>query len=224
MKKADMKKQEINVSKDGPYLVSGMPLKKEIIICDEDEEPLKWKDGENCPVPENYALCRCGKSGNKPFCDATHAAIKFDGTEIADNRKYADIAEKYPGSKVDLNDAESLCSGAGFCHRQGGTWELTENSSKIESKKLAIEQACNCPSGRLVIFDKDKKIIIEPKFEKSISLVEDPERKNSGPIWVKGRVLIKSCDGKEYETRNRVTLCRCGKSKNKPFCDASHLS
>lgn len=65
--------------------------------------------------------------------------------------------------------------------------------------------------------------VLEREFEKSISLVEDPQNKVSGPIWVKGGVPVESSDGSTYEIRNRVTLCRCGKSKNKPFCDGSHI-
>ena len=42
-------------------------------------------------------------------------------------------------------------------------------------------------------------------------------------MWVKGGLRIESSDGTNYEIRNRVTLCRCGKSKNKPFCDSSHV-
>ena len=55
-------------------------------------------------------------------------------------------------------------------------------------------------------------------------LIENPEAGTSGPIWVKGGIPIESADGTEYETRNRVTLCRCGQSKNKPFCDGAHIS
>ena len=65
---------------------------------------------------------------------------------------------------------------------------------------------------------------IEPDLEPSISLIENPQTGTSGPIWVKGRIPIESADGFEYESRNRVTLCRCGKSNNKPFCDGSHTS
>ena len=45
----------------------------------------------------------------------------------------------------------------------------------------------------------------------------------SGPIWVRGGITVESADGREYEVRNRVTLCRCGQSSNKPFCDGSHV-
>lgn len=65
--------------------------------------------------------------------------------------------------------------------------------------------------------------MIEPEFEPSIELIEDPQEKASGPIWLKGGIELEAADGTKYETRNRVTLCRCGKSHNKPFCDGSHI-
>jgi len=88
-------------------------------------------------------------------------------------------------------------------------------------KRIAIEEAGNCPSGRLVIWDKKEKAI-EPEFEPSIVLVEDPQEDMSGPIWVRAGIPVESADGSTYEIRNRVALCRCGKSSNKPFCDGGH--
>ena len=81
---------------------------------------------------------------------------------------------------------------------------------------------CECPSGRLVAHDRDGKAI-EPDFEPSIGLVHDTQAAKMGPLWVRGGIQVESADGKPYEVRNRVTLCRCGKSRNKPFCDGSHL-
>jgi CDGSH-type Zn-finger protein len=127
------------------------------------------------------------------------------------------------GPTLRLKDASELCSVARFCHRAGGAWELTKHSDDPKARKIAIEEACNCPSGRLVVCDKKTGAVLEPELEKSISLVEDPQKKVSGPIWVKGGVPVESSDGTTYETRNRVTLCRCGKSGNKPFCDGSHI-
>jgi CDGSH-type Zn-finger protein len=43
-----------------------------------------------------------------------------------------------------------------------------------------------------------------------------------GPLWVRGGVRVVAADGTSYEVRNRTTLCRCGHSRNKPFCDGSH--
>ena len=46
----------------------------------------------------------------------------------------------------------------------------------------------------------------------------------NGPLLVYGTVRIKHADGKE-DVRNQTTaLCRCGSSKNKPYCDGSHIS
>jgi len=219
-----MKKGKIIISKNGPYLVSGsLPLGKEISKVGKEEEPEQWVKGKQYPIKENYALCRCGQSKNKPFCDGTHASIGFDGTEIASRKPYVEQAEKLEGPGVDLKDAQSLCAAGRFCHPKGGTWDQTLESDDPEKKKTAIEQACNCPSGRLVAYDKKTGKPIECKFTHSISLIEDPQAKSSGPIWVKGGVAIESEGGKSYETRNRMTLCRCGRSSNKPFCDGSHI-
>jgi hypothetical protein len=46
----------------------------------------------------------------------------------------------------------------------------------------------------------------------------------SGPLWVHGGIGVIGADGFAYEVRNRVALCRCGASRNKPFCDGSHVS
>lgn len=64
---------------------------------------------------------------------------------------------------------------------------------------------------------------IEPYLMQGISLLDDPEAAEKGPLWVKGGIEIEDAQGKCYPVRNRVTLCCCGKSKNKPFCDSSHM-
>jgi len=214
---------KVKITKDGPYVVSGkLPLRKEIIGIGNEGEPEEWVRGKDCPSDDTCTLCRCGQSKNKPFCDGMHIAIGFDGTETASRENFDKEAKKIVGPGMVLKDNSPLCAAARFCHRAGGTWELTKHSDNPKSKQIAIEEACNCPSGRLVACDKNGKAI-EPKLEKSIGLVEDPQNKVSGPIWLKGGVPVESSDGSLYEIRNRVTLCRCGKSRNKPFCDGSHI-
>jgi hypothetical protein len=97
------------------------------------------------------------------------------------------------------------------------------NSDDPEAKKIAIEEAGDCPSGRLVAWDKKTGKEIEPEFGQSIGVVEDKQAGTIGPLRVCGKIPVESADGPTYEVRNRVTLCRCGKSRNKPFCDSSHL-
>jgi CDGSH-type Zn-finger protein len=219
-----MENKRIRIEKDGPYHVLGnVPLGKEFSVPDSNNDPLKWQKGEDYKIEGEYALCRCGKSCNKPFCDGTHQKIGFDGTETASKESYEKQAEKIIGPEMDLMDVPSLCARARFCHRQGGTWDLTTKSDNPKAKEIAIEESCNCPSGRLTAIDKKTGKVIEPEFDTSISLIEDVPAGVSGPLWVKGGIPIESSDGSTYEVRNRQTICRCGKSCNKPFCDGSHI-
>lgn len=214
---------KVRVLKNGPYLVSGnVPLVKMTIQCDHGGIPAKWLMGEKLKTSENYSLCRCGQSKNKPYCDGTHAQVNFDGAETSDNEPFEKMAKEIDGPALKLKDAEILCASARFCHRGGDIWQVIPKSDEGWAKKNAIENACDCPSGRLVVVDKETDKIIEPTLEKSIGFIEDPAKGVDGPIWIRGGIPVYSAEGKLYELRNRITLCRCGKSTNKPFCDSSH--
>ena len=213
----------VKVIKNGPYVVSGnIPLLSMTIECDNKGTPAKWVIGEKMNTSENYALCRCGQSNNKPFCDGTHVKVNFDGTETSENELYEKIAKEIDGPTLKLKDAEILCASARFCHRSGDIWEVIHRSDDQKARENVIVNAFDCPSGRLVILDKKTGMEIEPVLEKSIGVIEDPSIGASGPFWVRGGIPVYSAQGKIYEVRNRVTLCRCGKSTNKPFCDSSH--
>jgi CDGSH-type Zn-finger protein len=213
----------IKVSKNGPYLVLGnIPLSQKTIQYDSQNDSCQWKDGKNFPRQDNYALCRCGHSNNKPYCDGTHLKIHFDGNETASHALYHQQAIILDGPGLRLSDAKIFCASARFCHRAGGIWRIVHSSDKPDERRIAIEEAADCPSGRLVVQDKATGKPIEPSFEPSIVAIEDPSMSISGPLWVRGGIPVIAADGTPYERRNRLTLCRCGKSKNKPFCDSSH--
>ncbi|HWQ22408.1 MAG TPA: CDGSH iron-sulfur domain-containing protein [Clostridia bacterium] len=217
-------KSRIQVTRDGPYLVSaGVRLLKATIVVDENGVADAWEETEKTKTPEDCALCRCGASGNKPFCDGTHTRIRFDGTETAGNVPYERSSQAIRGPTLVLRDKTELCIGAGFCDKGLGTWESTKRSGTAAARELAIRTSGNCPSGRLVCYEKETGKPIEPAYEQSVALVEDPREGLSGPIWVRGKIPVQSSEGKEYEPRNRVTLCRCGASGNKPFCDGTHI-
>ena len=105
----------------------------------------------------------------------------------------------------------------------GNVWELIEKSDDPKLREEAIKSACDCPAGRLDVVDKEGNVI-ESVYEPSIEILQDYGRGASGPIFVKGGIPIEGLDDFTYEVRNRVALCRCGKSRNKPFCDATHIS
>ena len=220
-----MENQKITVTKNGPYLISGnIPLDKEIIKSDKDGYPIKYDNGKYYQDRQNYLLCRCGKSKHKPYCDSTHRNIIFDGTETASKDNYLDRAKKIPGPKLILNNDPKLCASTRFCTRAGGVRKLVENSDDKKLKETAVQEVCNCPSGSLVIIDKKIGKPIEPNLRPSISILVDPDKGVGGPIQVKGGVPVESSEGFQFEIRNRITLCRCGKSDNKPFCDGNHIT
>jgi len=216
------KNGKIKVTKDGPYLVTGgIPLLRMIIQTDSYGDPCIWREVERYPHQERYTLCRCGKSRNKPYCDSAHKLQRFNGTETASNEPFLENVKEYLGPELKLADKQELCVGAAFCDRGAGIKNLTVYSDRPGFKELAIEEAANCPSGRLVVWDKQGNQI-EPDYEPSIVITEY-EDGSAGPLWIRGEVEVESADGIIYEKRNRVTLCRCGKSQNKPLCDGSHF-
>jgi hypothetical protein len=93
-----------------------------------------------------------------------------------------------------------------------------------QKRKVFLHEAGHCPSGRLVAVDRTSGEDVEPALDPSIGLVEDTARAVSGPLWVRGGIPIVAVDCETYEVRNRVTLCRCGRSGNKPYCDGSHAA
>jgi len=202
----------------------GIPLQREMVICDSGGTPLRWEQGERFPDRDAYALCRCGKSGSMPFCDGMHEKVGFEGAEKASMKPFDQEADRIDGPGISLYDNAPLCATVGFCHRGGNIWKMAAVSSDPASIKVVEEDARDCPSGRLVALDHKTGEPVEPDFAPSISIIEMPAAKLSGPLWVKGRVPIESTSGRVYEVRNRVTLCRCGRSKNMPFCDGSHIS
>jgi len=216
------KRTKIKVVEKGPYIVTGNISLGEKIIVPKGES-VEFAEGRELIQNEEYALCRCGKSQNPPFCDGAHERTQFIGTETASKEKYVDRAVIEEGISIDLYDDER-CAFARFCHSESGisTWNLMDYADDEIIKNEVIRTASNCPAGRLTAAEKNGEMI-EPAFEPAIEIIQDPSRGASGGIYVKGGVPLESTEGTLYETRNRYVLCRCGKSHNKPFCDAAHI-
>jgi len=213
---------KITVERDGPYRVSGgIPLSEQEIVKDAEGFSETWRTGKTYPPQDDYALCRCGHARTAPFCDGSHSC-RTNLTETAPYHPCPDQVRRYDGPFLSLSDCTPLCASAKFCDRAGGIWSLTTSPDSAEAEGIAITEAGNCPSGRLVIRNAARSAPIEPHLEPSLGLVEYPDGAGHGPVWVRGGVLIESADSKPYPVRNRVTLCRCGRSANKPFCDGSH--
>lgn len=216
---------KIVVKNNGPYVVSGpVPLAVQVITPNAEGFSWEWEQRQAIEVTPTYELCRCGRSKTKPFCDGRHTTPRFDGEETASRAPFAQHADKIVGPTLELSDEEDLCAFARFCDPGGKIWSLIKHTEEPEARALVIREANHCPSGRLVLHDRETGDAMEEPLPVSIGVVEDPAFGCSGPLWVRGGIRVESEDGTPYERRNRVTLCRCGASSNKPFCDGSHAS
>jgi CDGSH-type Zn-finger protein len=209
----------VQVQPDGPYRVTGgAPLVRTAQVETEYGEPIEWAPDVPIDVrtPDDYELCRCGHSSRRPFCDATHERIDFDGTEVARRDGYDDRAYPYRGGDLTMNDDRTLCTQAGYCgDRFRNVWAMIADAADPDVAERIRQMSMLCPSGRLVT-EPEGAERDEIDYEPSVGVITD------GPVWLRGRVQVVAADGTEYEVRNRVTLCRCGHSQNKPFCDGSH--
>lgn len=106
---------------------------------------------------------------------------------------------------------------SGFCRDQlSDIWKMRHNSEDPKVLAQIIDKIDNCPSGALAYSSEETGEIIEPELAQQVVVIPD------GPLWVTGGVPIERSDGLPIETRNRVTLCRCGASAMKPLCDGTH--
>jgi len=220
--------KKIVIIKDGPYHVScGVPLVRKSQVVSEYGEPLTWKKEGVTECEGDYGLCRCGQSANKPFCDGTHRRVAFDGSEQADTSARQAILNSFPtGRKIVVEKEASLCMSSGFCgFENAGLFELLARAGEdTQIRSLVIAMVERCPSGALTYRLGEDEPAIEPdlpeQIAETIEITEDGPI--TGPLWVTGGIAIERSDGKPFESRNRVTLCNCGKSGNKPLCDGTH--
>ena len=219
MPRDDSRQPEIHVRKDGPYVVRGsVPLGRTAQVETEHGEPVGWVPDEPLDdVDERYKLCRCGGSGDKPFCDGSHQTNGFDGTETAERSSIADRRMEFPAGDGIMSFDLATCQHAGYCGDRFTNWRrLARQASDPSVRERLMQMVRLCPSGALEMRPEPDGEHLEPALPVSIGAVRD------GPLWVRGGIRITSADGHTYEVRNRVTLCRCGHSETKPFCDGSH--
>ena len=215
-------KPKISPLPNGPYyLVNDMEPK---VV-----ENLQNSKGEPLSMVSGVALCRCGASNNKPFCDGTHATIGFssenkipgddnNGTEY----KVIDKRKSYIGKEITIHDNRKICSHASECvNNLSSVFKLNSrpwiNPDSARTDEI-IDTIRKCPSGALS-YSIDGIEYRDPNGSEPMVTVS-----KNGPYLIIGGIdligeNIKWGDGASKE---HYTLCRCGASSNKPFCDGMH--
>ena len=217
MSDADDTTPQITSLPGGPYLVrGGVPLVRNTAVQSEHGEPLAWKSSAPLETTDSYVLCRCGQSANKPFCDGSHAAAEFDGTDTATGT-YEERASTLGGTGITVRDDRAICAHAGFCgNRVTNIWNQVADTEDSLVRLAIIGEVEKCPSGAITYHFEDDDQDVEVARPAQVGVTDD------GPLWVSGGIPVTTSGGEVIETRARVTLCRCGRSANKPLCDGSH--
>lgn len=218
-------RKTITVSKNGPYIVSGsVSLRLETIGVNAAGESTEWVEGNAFPTSVQYALCRWESRTRNRSATARMPRSISTAPKLPVEKPVTEQAQVLEGPSMQLADAEVLCAFARFCDPHGQVWNEVKDTDDPKVRVQFLQQVANCPSGRLIAVDKHDGESIEPKLPHSIGLIEDPAQKCSGPLWVRGGIALVGADGQAYAVRNRMTLCRCGKSENKPFCNGAHAA
>ena len=209
----------ITVKPNGPLLVERTRLVVRTPVNTAAGEPVAWVTGEAIETREKYALCRCGQSARKPFCDGTHARVGFDGTETANDDAIAGAWKDFTGPSMVIHDNRTLCTHAGFCGTAAmNVWNGVAKADTTEATLQIIGMIQGCPSGAITYSLPGVEGEIEQDLAPTIAVIPD------GPLSVTGRIPVTRSDGVTLTVRARQTLCRCGASSNKPLCDGTHKS
>lgn len=215
-------KPKIRPLPNGPYfLINDMEPK---VV-----ENLKNFKGESLSTTVGIALCRCGKSNRKPFCDGTHSIIGFSSQNVNLNENDTNkltIKNKrrdYVGKEITIHDNRKICSHAKECvnnlpsvFKLGSKPWIDSDGSKMQD---IINTVRKCPSGALS-YSIDGIEYRDPKQQRDPILTV----LKNGPYYITGGIDLigENIEFGEGASKEHYTLCRCGASENKPFCDGTH--
>ncbi|WP_245401704.1 CDGSH iron-sulfur domain-containing protein [Nocardia albiluteola] len=200
--------------RNGPYLVTNVRHLHD------------WQ-GLPLPVRPQLALCRCGASASKPYCDGSHARSGFSGDKHPD--RVPDRLDTYVGHQLTVLDNRGTCQHSGLCTDRLATVFRAQQEPFVapsgDRMDEIIRAVRDCPSGALgYAMDGiaargavDWHGTREPAIEVS----------KDGPYRVVGGVELVDATGRDTTrnagaSREHFALCRCGASKNKPFCSGMH--
>jgi CDGSH-type Zn-finger protein len=204
-KESESSKITIELMQDGPIIVRGLVR-------------LVGSQSQEIPVTTSAAaLCRCGASGNKPFCDGSHKNFGFSGDRL--HNKPLDQEKSYRGQKITIHDNRRICSHAAECVTNLSSVFQLNKRPWIDTNGASAEEIIavikKCPSGALN-YSIDGVRHVRNFGETEIRIAQN------GPYNVNGRTDLLVDDALQPPVKENYALCRCGASQNKPYCDGTH--
>ena len=174
-------------------------------------------DGEDIEPKQVMALCRCGASRNKPFCDGSHSTTEFRSTPSEE--RTSDRVRTFEGQELTIYYSRLLCSHAGECGKRLKTvfdssrkpWIAPDNASREDIAAVITAR----PSGALSYGLRGEPPQHIVKNEVAITI------EKCGPYHV-NRIGLAEPHPIKGGCADKYVLCRCGHSRNKPYCDGTH--
>jgi CDGSH-type Zn-finger protein len=168
--------------------------------------------GDSLAAEGDLYLCRCGESANAPFCDGTHAKTGFDGG--CEDRPNKEI-RTWEGKSLKTFFNPNACMHVFYCKPLADL-----RAQELQGNAVAADEIIRvvglCPSGALS-YERENGSS-EPASQvagATIQIVEGGEIRVQGEFHINASLLARM-EG------DKATLCRCGLSKNKPWCDGRH--
>ena len=129
---------------------------------------------------------------------------------------------EYPGESVVVKWEGDLCIHIGECGRAKGDLFVGGRDPWCDpnlSSDDEVEEICErCPTGALSAQFEDGSHVETADAENTVHVAYN------GPLFVRGDLAIDGAPQDAPGLNYRAALCRCGASKNKPYCDNSHES
>jgi CDGSH-type Zn-finger protein/truncated hemoglobin YjbI len=204
----------IRLVRNGPYVLTNV-------------DTMAGPMGEPLPTRPQMALCRCGRSAAKPWCDGSHALVDFTGEK--DPNRVPDRRDTYEGLSITILDNRGICQHSGFCtdrvpvaFRVDQDPFVAPSGARLDEMIRAVR---NCPSGALSLaidgIEDRAAVDRHGRRPPAVTVTRD------GPYRITGSIELLDESGTPAarnigSSREHYAMCRCGQSQNKPFCSGMH--
>ncbi len=197
-----MRNTSIKLSQNGPLILSGLDVLEQDNLVKVDNKKI-------------VALCRCGNSETKPYCDGRHS--KSDFSDSNEKLDIVGVVNSYKGKKITINHDAKICAHIGYCTTELPKVFWSNVDKTIDPDAASVEEIMalckKCPSGALTYTVED---VLYDNYSDTpkVQIIKD------GPYFITGSIEL-NCE-QQPTAKEHFALCRCGKSKNKPYCDGTH--